>query len=51
MQVQEFEVEFESVPPGRPSQTRFMRSQHVFKAKMEADLAAASNGGGDNGRV
>jgi len=34
LQLTELEAEFESVPPGKPMQTRFLRSQQDLKAKM-----------------
>ena len=41
----ELEAEFEKLPPGKPSQARFMRSQQDLKAKHEAAQAAADAGG------
>ncbi|XP_005107466.1 cytoskeleton-associated protein 5 [Aplysia californica] len=52
IQVQEFEGEFEKLPPGKPVQSRFMRSQQELKAKIEEQAAAAEgtgDGGGDGG--
>lgn len=40
----ELEAEFEKLPAGKPSQTRFMRSQQDLKAKAEAAAAAAEAG-------
>lgn len=47
IQVQEFEEEFEKITGGKPTQSRFMRSQQDLKAKMEEQAAAAA--GGDAG--
>ncbi|KAL8599784.1 hypothetical protein ACOMHN_052297 [Nucella lapillus] len=46
IQVQEFEEEFDKMTGGKPTQSRFMRSQQDLKAKMEEQAAAA---GGDDG--
>lgn len=45
-QLTELEAEFENLPPGKPVQTRFMRSQQDLKAKAEAAAAAADGGAG-----
>jgi len=34
LQLTELEAEFENMPPGKPMQTRFLRSQQDLKAKM-----------------
>lgn len=47
-QVQEFEEEFEKITGGKPTQTRFMRSQQDLKVKMEEQAAAAAGDGGDD---
>ncbi|XP_076471814.1 cytoskeleton-associated protein 5-like isoform X2 [Babylonia areolata] len=48
IQVQEFEEEFEKITGGKPTQSRFMRSQQDLKAKIEEQAAAAAGGdGGD----
>ncbi len=44
-QVTELEAEFEKLPPQKPQQSRFLRSQQDLKAKMESQAAAASAGG------
>lgn len=41
-QVTELESEFEKLPPGKPSQTRFLRSQQDLKAKMLERAAAGA---------
>ena len=43
-QVQEFEAQFAELPPGKPVQSRFMRSQQELKAKLEEQTAAAESG-------
>ena len=45
LQIAELEAEFENLPPGKPHQERFLRSQQDLKAKL-AEQAAA---GGDHG--
>ena len=47
-QVQEFEEEFEKITGGKPTQTRFMRSQQDLKVKMEEQAASAAGGDGDD---
>jgi len=37
------EAEFESLPPGKPMQTRFLRSQQDLKAKMLERQAQADD--------
>ena len=46
MQLTELEAEFERLPPEKPIQTRFLRSQQDLKAKLEAEAAAAASGEG-----
>ncbi|XP_070200256.1 cytoskeleton-associated protein 5-like isoform X2 [Littorina saxatilis] len=46
IQVQEFEEEFEKITGGKPTQSRFMRSQQDLKTKMEEQASAAASGGG-----
>ena len=52
LQLTELEAEFESLPPGKPVQTRFLRSQQDLKAKMLERQALvddqAANPAGEN---
>ena len=45
LQISELEAEFENLPPGRPQQTRFLRSQQDLKAKLEEQAAKGDDAG------
>ena len=44
-QITELEAEFEKLPAGKPLQTRFLRSQQDLREKLQAEAAAAAQGG------
>ena len=48
-QISELETEFEKLPPGKPQQTRFLRSQQDLKAKLEEQAEAGEAAGGEEG--
>ena len=50
LQLNDLETEFESLPPGKPMQTRFLRSQQDLKAKMlERQMLGADQSSNQNG--
>ncbi|ESO04897.1 hypothetical protein HELRODRAFT_78594 [Helobdella robusta] len=51
VQITELDAEFEKVPPSKPQQLRFLRSQQDLKAKMLERAAAGNVDGGGDGAI